>query len=181
MENSFWFTLKVFGGQENVVKTAIEEKLKNSDASRYVLQIFFPEDEIIEIKNKKKVVTYKPVISGYIFMEVVVMNPKIRQLLRNVSGFLGFLTENGYSKTEEPIPMNKKDIDSLHKKAEIKLESVDTVLFEEGDYVKVIDGPFKDKVGKVSKVYAQKKRLSVIDLLDIAIPVELSCSEVIKQ
>lgn len=182
MHKVLCFALKVVGGQESIVACEIERKLKLTGADVYVDRVFFPKKEHTIFNSRKPSKLDRALMTGYIFMEVFEMNAKIRESVNSVSGFLGFLTGAGHSKKDTPLPLREGDFNLIQSKEVLKEKCHENSFFEKGDFIKVTDGPFKNRVGRVDKVYPHKKIVSVSDLfIGSIMPVELDYSKVEKK
>jgi len=151
-----WYVAYVHAGCEKTVVNRLEEKIKKFGKEDLFEEILIPTQEIIEVKQGKKVKTEKKFFPGYVLIRMV-MNNETWHLVKDISLVSGFLG----SKTK-PSPVSEKDANSLLHRLENKEETLDmTISFDVGEHIKIVDGPFASFNGVVEKVDDEKQRLSV--------------------
>lgn len=106
------------------------------------------------------------------------MNDASWHLVKNTDRVMGFI---GGTK-ERPAPISPKEVENILNRLQ---ESVDSprprTLFEAGQIVRVVDGPFSDFSGTVEEVDYDKSRLKVsVSIFGRATPVDLEFSQVEK-
>ncbi len=106
------------------------------------------------------------------------MDDETWHLVKEVPKVLGFIGGS----SDKPAPITEKEADQILNRVQ---EGVDKprpkVLFEPGEVVRVIDGPFNDFSGVVEQVNYEKSRLQVaVQILGRSTPVELDFSQVEK-
>jgi len=106
------------------------------------------------------------------------MDDETWHMVKEVPKVLGFI--GGTS--DRPAPISEKEANKILQRVQ---EGVDKprpkVLFEPGEVVRVIDGPFNDFNGVVEEVNYDKSKLRVaVQILGRATPVELDFGQVEK-
>jgi transcriptional antiterminator NusG len=83
---------------------------------------------------------------------------------------------------EKPAPITDKEANAILRRVEEGVEKPrPKVLFEPGEVVRVVDGPFNDFTGVVESVNYEKSRLQVaVQILGRSTPVELDFGQVEK-
>ena len=108
----------------------------------------------------------------------MVMDDETWHLVRSVPKVMGFI--GGTS--DKPAPITHKEAESILDRIQTSSEKPrPKVLFEVGEVVRVIDGPFADFNGVVEEVNYEKSRLRVAVLIfGRSTPVELQFDQVEK-
>ncbi len=135
-----------------------------------------PREEVVELKDGQKVTSQRKFFPGYILVEME-MNDETWHVVkdtRQVSGFLG--------SANKPRPMPKHEVDALVRQIEEGIERPKPkVMFDVGDAVRVMDGPFASFNGVVEEVMADKAKLKVsVSIFGRPTPVELEFIQVEK-
>ena len=140
-------------------------------------KILIPTEEVTELRLGKKRKIEKKFFPGYILIEMN-LNEQLWELVRNIPKVLGFVG-NG---TGCPLPLTKIEIENvLNKIKEGNNSFKPKVLFEFGEFVKVIDGPFIGFNGTVENINYEKNRLCVSVLIfGRSTPVDLKFSQIEK-
>src|SRR5262249_42580819 len=140
--------------------------------------ILVPTEEVVEMKKGgKKQRSERKFFPGYVLIEMV-MNDETWYLVRKtprVSGFIG-------GTDDKPTPLSEKEVVKIQAQMEQGADKPrPKIIFEPGEVVRVIDGPFKDFNGVVEEVNYEKSRLRVAVLIfGRSTPVELEFSQVEK-
>jgi len=86
-----WYVLKSVSGQENKVKTYIENEMKHHGFEDFVTQVVIPMEKVIQIKNGKKVPKERPYYPGYLMVEANLVG-EIPHIIKNIPGVISFLS-----------------------------------------------------------------------------------------
>lgn len=179
MSDLKWYVLKSISGQENKVKTYIENEMKRLGFESYVTQVVIPMEKVIVLRNGKKVPKEKPYYPGYLMVEANLVG-EIPHIIKNIPGVISFLS---LTKGGDPVPMRKSEVNRMLGRMD-ELSEFATELeipFVVGENVKVIDGPFNGFNGTVEKILEDKKKLEVSVLIfGRKTPMELSFMQVEK-
>jgi transcriptional antiterminator NusG len=140
-------------------------------------QILVPTEEIVEMKGGQKRRSDRKFFPGYVLVEME-MTDETWHLVKDVPKVMGFIGGTA----DRPAPITKKEADAILNRVQ---EGVDKprpkVLFEPGEMVRVVDGPFNDFNGVVEEVDYDKSRLKVAVLIfGRSTPVELEFHQVEK-
>jgi transcriptional antiterminator NusG len=140
-------------------------------------QILVPTEEVIEMRDGQKRKSERKFFPGYVLVQME-MNNDTWHLVRSVPKVLGFIGGS----SDRPAPISDKEAQAIMQRVQ---EGVDRprpkVLYEPGEMVRVIDGPFNDFNGVVEEVNYEKSRLRVAVLIfGRSTPVELEFSQVEK-
>ncbi len=172
-----WYVVHAYSGFENHVKTSLIERVARSDMQDQFGQILVPTEEVVEMREGQKRKSDRKFFPGYVLVQME-MNDATWHLVKDVPKVMGFI--GGTS--DKPAPITEKEAQTILQRV---TEGADKprpkVLFEPGEVVRVIDGPFNDFSGVVEEVNYEKSRLHVAVLIfGRSTPVELEFGQVEK-
>lgn len=172
-----WYVVHAYSGFENYVKQALVERINLEGLQDKFGDILVPTEEVVELRAGQKRKSERKFFPGYVLVEMD-MDDKTWHLVRSTPKVLGFI--GGTS--DKPAPISAKEADTILQRVH---ESTDKpkpkVLFETGEVVRVIDGPFADFNGVVEEVNYEKNRMRVAVLIfGRSTPVELQFDQVEK-
>ncbi len=172
-----WYVVHAYSGYEAFVRDALKERIREVSVEDKFGDILVPKEKIIEMRQGQKRESERKYFPGYVLVQML-MDEETWHLVRKVPKVLGFI--GGTS--ERPAPISDKEADAILQRME---ESVDKpkpkILYEAGEVVRVVDGPFADFNGVVEEVNYEKSRLRVAVLIfGRSTPVELEFSQVEK-
>ena len=171
-----WYVVQVYSNFEDKVEGMLRENIERAGLSDKFGEIMVPREEVVELKDGQKVTSQRKFFPGYILVEME-MNDETWHVVkdtRQVSGFLG--------SANKPRPMPKHEVDALVRQIEEGIERPKPkVMFDVGDAVRVMDGPFASFNGVVEEVMADKAKLKVsVSIFGRPTPVELEFIQVEK-
>lgn len=171
-----WYILHTVSGSEKGVKRLIEDQIAKKKMSEYFEEIVVPVVEVPEIKKGKKVITEKKFMPGYVLIKMK-MTDESWHLVKSVPKTTGFLG----SKTH-PQSLSEAEVQGVFKQLEAASETASiSSLYNVGDKVQVIDGPFDTFSGVVEDVDAEAQKLKIsVSIFGKATPIELSFTQVKK-
>ncbi|MEL3905914.1 MAG: transcription termination/antitermination protein NusG [Treponema sp.] len=177
-----WYTLHIFSGYENKIERAIRSLVDNGEiASGVISEIKVPEEELTEVKDGKKRVIRRKFLPGYILIEMdlpAVNWKSVCAPIRRIHGVTGFLGVVGDAR---PQPISADEAKSILQKAgEIKGDKARAAqVFNEGQQVKIIEGPFDTFTGTIEEVMADRNKLRVmVAIFGRTTPVEVDMLQV---
>jgi transcriptional antiterminator NusG len=174
-----WYVVRAIGGQENKVKTYIENEVARLGLSDYVDQVLVPTEKVIQIRNGKKINKERVYFPGYIMVEAY-LSGELPHVIKSVTGVIGFL---GETKGGDPVPLRKSEVNRmLGKVDELAVQNENVAIpYIIGETVKVIDGPFNGFDGTIEKINEEKRKLEVmVKIFGRKTPLELSYMQVEK-
>lgn len=174
-----WYVLKSISGQENKVKSYIENEMKRMGFESDVTQVVIPMEKVLTMRNGKKVPKERPYYPGYLMLEAN-LHGEIPHIIKNIPGVISFLSS---TKGGDPIPMRKAEVNRMLGRMDELSEFAQEVIipFLVGDSVKVTDGPFNGFNGTVEKIFEDKKKIEVsVMIFGRKTPMELSFMQVEK-
>ena len=172
-----WYVVHAYSNFEKKVKTALEERIKLNGLDHKFGKILVPTEEIVEMREGKKRSSERKFFPGYVLVEMD-LDEQTWHLVKEVPKVLGFIGGS----SDRPAPISEQEANSILERVE---EGADKprpkVLFEPGEVVRVVDGPFNDFNGVIENVNYDKSKLSVaVQILGRATPVELDFYQVEK-
>lgn len=172
-----WYVIHAFSGYEIKVKNLLEEKIKLNNLEKEFGKILIPTENIIEIKSGKKRKSERKFFPGYILIEMN-MTTETWYLVKNISNVFGFIG----GKSGHPVPISEKEKEIILEKIKESSEKPKPkILFEPGEMVRIIDGPFSDFNGTVEEVNYDKNRLCIgVLIFGRSTPIDLDFSQVEK-
>ncbi|SBT82120.1 Transcription termination/antitermination protein NusG [secondary endosymbiont of Trabutina mannipara] len=180
MSESFqknWYVIQAFSGFEKRVARSIIEHIKLQNMENFFGTVLIPKEDIIEIRGNQRRKSERKFFPGYILVQMV-MNNDSWHLVRNISHVMGFV--GGTS--DRPAPISNKEVDIIiNRLKKIGDKPRPKIIFEPGELIRVIDGPFSDFNCTVEEVDYEKNRLKVsVSIFGRATSVELDFNQVEK-
>ena len=172
-----WYVVHAYSGYEKQVKRSLEERIERAEMQDVFGEVLVPTEEVVEMKGGQKRRSDRKFFPGYVLVEME-MNEDSWHLVKDVPKVMGFI--GGTS--ARPAPITEREANAILNRVQ---EGVDKprpkVLFEPGEMVRVVDGPFNDFNGVVEEVNYDKSRLRVAVLIfGRSTPVELQFQQVEK-
>lgn len=172
-----WFVLHAYSGFENYVVKALQERIKQVHLEALFGEIIVPTEEVVEMRGGQKRKSARKFFPGYVLVQME-MNDETWHLVRSIPRVLGFIGGTA----EKPAPITDKEAATILRRVEEGEKAPrPRILFEPGEVVRVIEGPFADFNGVVEDVNYEKSRLRVAVLIfGRSTPVELEFDQVEK-
>jgi transcriptional antiterminator NusG len=171
-----WYVVHTYSGYEHKAKAALEERVRALGKESQFGDILVPAEKVVELVKGRKKTSSRMFFPGYMLVNME-LNDETWHIVKStpkVTGFVGGSTQ--------PAPIPEAEVREItHQMAEGAARPKPKVLFETGENVKVIDGPFQDFNGVVEEVKPDKGKLRVlISIFGRATPVELDFVQVEK-
>ena len=172
-----WYVVQAYSGYEAKVKTLLEERITIEGLEEQFGEILVPTEEVVEVSAGKKRKTQRKFFPGYVLVQMS-MDESAWHLVRNTPRVLGFIGGTA----DRPQPISDREADSiLNRMKEGVNKPRPKTLFEPGESVRVIEGPFADFNGVVEDVNYEKSRVHVsVIIFGRATPVELDFNQIEK-
>lgn len=170
-----WYIVHTYSGHENKAKLTLKERVQNANLNDYFGDILVPTESVMEVVKGQRRTTTRKFFPGYMFVQMV-LDDRTFHLVKNTPKITGFL---GGTK---PTPVPPSQIAGVQDNAaQGKAKPKARVVFEVGDAVRVIDGPFANFSAKVEEVKADKQKIKVsLNMLGRTTSVELDFAHVEK-
>jgi transcription termination/antitermination protein NusG len=202
-----WYVVHTYSGYEAKVKASLDERRRGelakkkadlaaleakgdksdkdlgsiSDLTRAVEQlesfreVLVPAEKVVELVKGQRRTSTRKFFPGYILVNIDILGDFIKGFIKSTPRVTGFV-----GGTDDPPAISESEVREITQQMEegaVKPK----VLFESGENVKVIDGPFQDFNGVVEEVKPDKGKLRVlISIFGRATPVELDFIQVEK-
>ena len=139
-------------------------------------QILIPTEDVVEMKGGKKVVSSKLFFPGYILVEMV-LTDETWHMVRNTPKVTGFVSQGN-----KPTPLTQEEVNQVvHRVSSADEKPKPKFMYERGEPVKIIDGPFSNFTGVVEDVNLERSTLKVmVTIFGRPTPVELEFIQVEK-
>ena len=148
-----WYIVQAHSGFEKKVAQSIKDQAVIQDLASFVEEVLVPVEEVTEVRKGKKVTSERKFFPGYVLAKMV-MNDVTYHLVKNTPKVSGFLGASG-----KPFPISQKEVDHILQQVEEGIERPDAkIIYEVGEEVKVIDGPFVSFSGIVEEVDEERER-----------------------
>lgn len=174
--NMHWYVVQAYAGFESKAKQALEERIRLNNLTDVFGEVHVPQETVVELVKGQKKTSTRKFFPGYIIVQMV-MNEETWHLVKEtpkINGFVGDATS--------PVPMSQEEVDRIFTQVEEGAASPRAKMnFEQGDAVKVIDGPFAEFNGTIEEVRPDKGKVKVlISIFGRATPVELDFMQIEK-
>jgi transcriptional antiterminator NusG len=171
-----WYGVHTYSGFENKVRLSLQERIKNQSLEEFFSEVLIPSETVVELKKGEKRTSSRKFFPGYILVNME-LNDETWHVVKETSKVTGFVGGNN------PFPIPDEEVNKITKRMEEGAEKPKPkVLFEVGETVRVIDGPFLNFAGVVEDVKPEKAKLRVmVSIFGRATPVELEFMQVEKQ
>ena len=167
-----WYAVHTYAGHENKVKTTIERRAESMDLKDKISRILIPTEMELRTRGGKKREIQRKVFPGYVLIEMV-LDDSTWYLVKSTTGVTGFVTSGN-----KPVPLKEKEIANILQAVEGPRQKP-KVLWETGQVVRVMSGPFADFTGTIQDVNAPKEKLrALISIFGRDTPVELDFTQV---
>ena len=172
-----WYVVHAYSGYERKVKQALEERISLSPQKDLFGEVMVPIEEVLEMRGGQKRKSERKFFPGYVLLQMV-LNDDTWHLVKDTPRVMGFIG----GKADKPAPITEAEANAILQRVEDGVEAPrPKTLFEPGEMVRVIDGPFNDFNGVVEEVNYEKSRLQVAVLIfGRSTPVELEFGQVEK-
>ncbi|MGR9073477.1 MAG: transcription termination/antitermination protein NusG [Gammaproteobacteria bacterium] len=172
-----WFVVHAYSNYENKVKLSLEERIEREGLQQYFGKILVPTEEVVEMRMGQQRKSERKFFPGYVLVQME-LTDETWHLVRDTPRVLGFI--GGTS--DRPAPISDKEAMAILNRVEEGVNKPKPkVLFEVGEVVQIIDGPFKDFSGAVEEVNYEKSRLRVtVMIFGRSTPVDLEFGQVAK-
>ncbi|NIP57675.1 MAG: transcription termination/antitermination factor NusG [Gemmatimonadetes bacterium] len=158
-ERKKWYAVQTYSGHENKVQKLIQRRIDEEDGEdeeKEIEEVLVPTQDVVEIRNGKRVTVTKRLYPGYVLVHMV-LNERTAHVINNIQGVIKFVGSG-----RDPQPLREEEINKiLGVETEEIEEEKEEVPFHTGQVVEVTEGPFTDFSGTVQEVYPEKGKVKV--------------------
>jgi transcriptional antiterminator NusG len=170
-----WYAIQTYAGSEQSVKRAIETLVRDNGVEEKLKNILVPTEDVIEVKNGEKKITERSIYPGYAFVEID-LDTSLWQKIQSLPKVGRFIGES-----KRPTPLSEKDISVILEKAHKKGAPKPKIFFENGESVRITEGPFANFTGMVEEYDMEHGKLRLnVSIFGRSTPVEILYSQVEK-
>lgn len=171
-----WYIIHAYSGFEQKVAESLRSRAEAFGFADRLGQILIPTEEVMELRNGKKVISKRLLYPGYVLVEME-MDDELWHAVKStprVTGFVGGGTK--------PVPLTADEVNAvLYRQATSADRPRPKMSFEKNETVKIIDGPFTNFSGKVDEINTERNTLRVmVTIFGRSTPVELDFLQVEK-
>jgi len=160
-----WYVVHAYSGFEKSVQKALLDRISRAGMQEKFGKILVPTEEVVEMKGGQKNISERKFFPGYVLVEIDITDDAWH-LVKNTPKVTGFV---GAAHNEQPPPISDAEVTRLTTQlSEGTLKPKPRVQFDEGDTVRVIDGPFANFNGTVEEVNPEKVKEELADVLTFA-------------
>lgn len=172
-----WYVVHAYSGFEKNVARALKERVQLSNLEDFFGEILVPTEEVVEMRGGQKRRSERKFFPGYVLVQME-LNDDTWHLVKETPRVMGFIG----GKADQPAPLSDAEAAAiLDRVAAGSEKATPKTIFEPGEVVRVIDGPFNDFNGVVEEVNYEKNRLQVaVTIFGRSTPVELDFGQVEK-
>ena len=169
-----WYVVHAYSGMEKSVARTLQERINRAGLQSQFGQILVPVEEVVEVKGGKKSITERRMYSGYVLVEMEMTDDSwhLVKSTPKVTGFVGSGTR--------PSPLPREEVDAILHQMELGAEKPKPKsVFQKGDKVRVIEGPFVNFSGMIEDMSPERGKLKVmVQIFGRLTPVELEYYQV---
>jgi transcription termination/antitermination protein NusG len=171
-----WFIIHTYSGFEQKVADSLRSRAEAFGFAPQIGQILIPTEEVVELRNGKKVTSKRMLYPGYVLVEMD-MNDELWHAVKATPRVTGFVGGGNM-----PVPLTADEVNSvLYRQASSAERPRPKLNFEKNENVRIVDGPFSNFSGKVDEVHPERNTLRVlVTIFGRATPVELDFLQVEK-
>ena len=175
-----WYVVHTQSGYEKKVKQNLEARIASMSMEERIHEVVIPMEDVVEFKNGKRVMVQKKVFPGYLLVRCD-LDDDSWYVVRNTPGIVNFVGQGG-----KPSPLSRREVESF---LQVKIEGVEPtprrgkarLEFEQGESVRVKEGPFANFEGEIVEINEDQLKLKVlVNLFGRETPVELEFGQVAK-
>ena len=161
-----WYVVHTYSGYENKVKDNLEKAVENNGMQNLIQEVVVPTEEVVEIRNGKRVTTQHKTFPGYVLVRMIITNES------------WYVVRNTRGAESKPIPLTAQELDNM-----LNCSTGATKLnLAVGEEVRIKSGPLENFTGEIEEIDAvkQKVRVKVKMFLGREVQIERDLSEVEK-
>ncbi len=172
-----WYVVHAYSGFEKAVMRALKERVALANLGDFFGDILVPAEEVVEMRAGQKRRSERKFFPGYVLVEME-LNEETWHLVKDTPRVMGFIG----GKADRPAPLSDAEAKAILDRVRVGSEkATPKTVYEPGEVVRVVDGPFNDFNGVVEQVNYDKNRLQVaVTIFGRSTPVELDFSQVEK-
>ena len=171
-----WYIVHTYSGFEERVRENLTQRIEALGMREKFGEIKIPTETLVEMKGGKKREVQRKFFPGYILIEMD-MADDAWHLVKNTPKVTGFVGTG-----KKPTPLTPEEVDQiLTQVVTTKEKPKPKHVYEHGEHVRIIDGPFTNFTGVVEEVNLDRNTLKVmVTIFGRSTPVELDFLQVAR-
>jgi transcriptional antiterminator NusG len=171
-----WYIIHAYSGFEQKVAESLKTRAQAFGFADRLGQILIPTEEVVELRNGKKITSKRLLYPGYVLVEME-MDDELWHAVKSTPRVTGFVGGG-----VKPVPLTADEVNAvLYRQASSAERPRPKMTFEKNETVKIIDGPFTNFSGKVDEINMERNTLRVmVTIFGRSTPVELDFLQVEK-
>ena len=171
-----WFIIHTYSGFESRVKESLRQRADAMGMGYAIGEILIPTEEVVEMRDGKKVVSSKKFFPGYILVNMT-MSDDAWHMVKNTPKVTGFVGTG-----VKPTPLHQEEVDRIINQVTTSAEKPKPkFVYKDGEQVRIVDGPFSNFTGSVEDVNHDRNTLKImVTIFGRSTPVELDFLQVEK-
>lgn len=174
-----WYVIRTSTNKEKECKDKIENAIRFTNIEPLVKRLVVPLEKVVQLRKGKKVITTRNHYPGYVLIECEdTALGELKTIFKPINYVIGFLGK------DHPVALKQQEIEHmLGRMDEIQgMEPVVVNKFDKGETVKVVDGPFRDFIGKIVEFNEEKNKVKVnVLVFGRETPIDLDALQVTKE
>jgi transcriptional antiterminator NusG len=172
--NKQWFVVHTYSGFENKVAAGIEQRAKIFGLQDQINRVVVPTEEVVEVRKGQKRITPQKFFPGYVLVEME-LTDETWHLVRSTPKVTGFVGSGAM-----PVPLPRDEVEEILRQMEVGAEKPKPKsVFQRGDKVRVVEGPFVNFTGSIDDLNPERGKLKVmVAIFGRLTPVELEYYQV---
>ena len=173
-----WYIVHTYSGQEDIVEINLKLRIQSLGMHEKIMDVVVPTEEEVVFKDGQRTPERKKLFPGYILVQMT-MDDDSWYIVRNTPGVTGFVSsEDGNDRRSKPTPLEDSQVDEIFKQVDSTPSKV-KIGFQNGDVVRITEGPFVDFIGAINDVDESKGKVRVlVSFFGRETPVELDFLQV---
>lgn len=146
-----WYVVHTYSGYENKVKDNLEKAVENNGMQNLITEVVVPTEEVVEIRNGKRVTSQHKTFPGYVLVHMIITNESW-YVVRNTRGVTGFVGPES-----KPIPLTAQELDNMLNCS----TGATKINLAVGEEVRIKSGPLENFTGEIEEIDAEKQKVRV--------------------
>lgn len=156
-----WYALHAHSGQEGNVKKSLLVLAEQHHKQHLITNVLVPMEEVQEFKSGEKKISKRKFFPGYVLVQLPEhpeKDPELWHLIKETPGVTGFIGSRA-----APVPLDDAEVNAILEEIRGERERPrPKVQFEEGERVKIIDGPFSNFMGSIAEINHERGKLKIM-------------------
>ena len=172
-----WYVVHAYSGYEKKVAANLRERIELAGMQEVFGEILVPTEEVVEMRGGQKRKSERKFFPGYVLVQMELTDDSWH-LVKETPRVMGFIG----GKADKPAPITDREADAILARVQAAEEAPrPKTIFEPGEMVRIVDGPFNDFNAAVEEVNYDKSKLKVaVTIFGRSTPVELDFTQVEK-